>query len=125
MSSRYQRQMGRRSAPSSSSGLRTTSDDTSDALARAERARRLREQRIANLRRDDKALDSKFGYEEFDYKHVQELKSQLQKRERREMLKRQVGNGFTGWRESNGSCYWRWLGCGDYKVCAGFISYSR
>jgi len=92
MSSRYQRQMGRRSAPSSSSGLRTTSDDTSDALARAERARRLREQRIANLRRDDKALDSKFGYEEFDYKHVQELKSQLQKRERREMLKRQVGN---------------------------------
>jgi len=77
---------------SSSSGLRTT-DDTSDALARAERARRFREQRIANLRRDDKALDSKFGYDEFDFKHVQELKSQLQKKERRELLKRQlVGN---------------------------------
>ena len=81
MSSSYQRQMGRRSGPSSSSGLRTSDDTSSDnAVARAERARRFREQRIANLRRDDKALDAKFGYEEFDFKHVQELKSQLQKK---------------------------------------------
>ena len=94
MSSRYQRQMGRRSAPSSSSGLRTT-DDTSDALARAERARRLREQRIANLRKEDKALDAKFGYDEFDFKHVQELKSQMLKKERQELLKRQVGTDKT------------------------------
>lgn len=94
MSSRYQRQMGRRSGPSSSirSGPRTTSpDDMSEALARADRARRLREQRIANIRRDEKGLDAKFGYEEFDFKHVQELKSQLQKKERQEMLQRQVG----------------------------------
>ncbi len=89
--------MGRSKGPTnrSSSGLRTTtSDDTSsdNALARAERARRFREQRIANLRRDDMALDAKFGYEEFDMKHVQELKSRLLKKERRELLKRQVGN---------------------------------
>ena len=84
--------MGRKGGNKSSSGLRTTDDTSTDnALARAERARRFREQRIANLRRDDMALDAKFGYEEFDLKHVQELKSQLLKKERRELLKRQVG----------------------------------
>ncbi len=70
-------------------GGTTANDDNdplADAAARAEKSRRLRRQRQANIRRENASLDSKFGYEEFDHKSVVELRSKLVKKERKEKM---------------------------------------
>ena len=92
--SRYQRQMGRRAKPNiyGPSG----GQDADDAAARADKARRLRRQRLATLRREDAALDAKFGFDEFDHKSVAELRDRLEKRERRELLVRQMSSNADG-----------------------------
>eukprot|EP00581_Thalassiosira_minuscula_P005178 CAMPEP_0183736688 /NCGR_PEP_ID=MMETSP0737-20130205/49979_1 /TAXON_ID=385413 /ORGANISM="Thalassiosira miniscula, Strain CCMP1093" /LENGTH=216 /DNA_ID=CAMNT_0025970759 /DNA_START=39 /DNA_END=686 /DNA_ORIENTATION=- len=94
MSSAYQRQMGRKSKPNIYGPSGGSSNDTDDALARAEKARRIRAQRIANLRREDAALDAKFGFVDYTHASVVEMKDQLAKREKREKLARTMtGNG--------------------------------
>ena len=94
-SSRYQRQMGRKSqkpniyGPSSGGGGGSGNDNDdplSEAAARAEKSRRLRLQRQATQRRENAALDSKFGFDEFDHRSVMELRNKLVKKERKEKM---------------------------------------
>ncbi|KAL7468775.1 hypothetical protein ACHAXS_009012 [Conticribra weissflogii] len=90
MSSRYQRQLGRKSRPPNLYGPSSSSNDPEDPATKADRAQRIRAQRMANRRKEDAALDSKFGFEEFDMKKVREVMKEVRKRERREILKMQV-----------------------------------
>lgn len=90
--------MGRKSQKPNIFGLRNSGgggggtndnyndDPLAEAAARAEKTRRLRQQRQANLRRENAALDSKFGFEEFDHRAVVEMKSKLVKKERKEKM---------------------------------------
>ncbi|KAL7551487.1 hypothetical protein ACHAWF_014678 [Thalassiosira exigua] len=98
--SRYQRQMGRSSRrPPNLYGGGGGDDDDRDpnsAAARAERSRRLRRQRRANLRREDAALDAKFGFENYSREYVVEAREKIRKGERRGALLRSVGGGDGG-----------------------------
>ena len=94
--SSYQRQMGRRSKPNIYGPSGGNSNDRDDAAARAEKARQIRQQRLANQRKEDAILDSKFGFEEFNHKALVELRSQLAKKERRELLVKQMSNSNDG-----------------------------
>eukprot|EP00571_Detonula_confervacea_P015151 CAMPEP_0172308022 /NCGR_PEP_ID=MMETSP1058-20130122/8746_1 /TAXON_ID=83371 /ORGANISM="Detonula confervacea, Strain CCMP 353" /LENGTH=2557 /DNA_ID=CAMNT_0013020353 /DNA_START=95 /DNA_END=7768 /DNA_ORIENTATION=- len=104
--SSYQRQMGRKSKPNIYGPSSSSNGNDKDAdEARRDKYRRLRLQRLANLRREDHALDVKFGFDEFDYKAVSEMKNAIQKRERRELLVRQMsgaGGGDGGEEEDGG-----------------------
>ena len=71
MSSLYQRKMGNNAASKRNRGHdpskynnpngSSSSDPAADAAARAERQRRLRAERVAALRKEDRALDAAFG----------------------------------------------------------------
>ena len=58
-------------------------DAATAAAARVERARNLRRQRLANLRREDAALDAKFGFDEYDARAVASVREGVARRERR------------------------------------------
>eukprot|EP00579_Thalassiosira_antarctica_P016521 CAMPEP_0201936694 /NCGR_PEP_ID=MMETSP0903-20130614/37936_1 /ASSEMBLY_ACC=CAM_ASM_000552 /TAXON_ID=420261 /ORGANISM="Thalassiosira antarctica, Strain CCMP982" /LENGTH=61 /DNA_ID=CAMNT_0048477437 /DNA_START=69 /DNA_END=251 /DNA_ORIENTATION=- len=59
----YQRQMGRKSKPNIYGASGGNNDE---AQLRAEKAKRIRAQRLATLRRENLALDAKFGFDQFD-----------------------------------------------------------
>ena len=101
MSTSYQRQFGggggKKSKPNIYGASGGTSPTKNDAASRAEKQRQLRQLRLKKLREEATLLDEKFGYINYDYKLVQDMKDKLSKIERREMLVRQMsstaGNG--------------------------------
>jgi DNA polymerase epsilon subunit 1 len=87
MSSRYQRQTtgrggGRGGGDNNNGGGGDGSGFSASATAAAERsdrARRLRRQRLATLRREDAALDSRFGFDEFDSRAAMAMATKMAK----------------------------------------------
>ena len=91
MGSRYQRQMGAsRPRPGVNGPTPPSSSDPPAEDSRADRARRLRRQRLANLRSENAALDARFGYAEYDAASVRAMRDEIGRAERRVRLADQV-----------------------------------
>lgn len=80
--------MGRKSKPNIYGPSGGNDKETDEA--RRDKWRKLRLQKQATLRKEDHALDVKFGFDDFNYTAVSEMKDVIAKRERRELLVRQM-----------------------------------